>query len=483
VKRILAAIAQVTAITKPIQIALPTAGTNPVSIFAAPFRHLILASFVLFILGLSVHQVPKLAKVFDHDVDTLKPYVWLNSEYQLTPDGYQERLDYGDPNILTMMLFRQYFNEKDVEKLMSGVDKIIRKWELNSPNGHLNYTFSYGKLPAGWRSGMDTWSFPLLLIALWQETNNSQYRDLALKLIKSAQREAPDGGTLWRLGADRCWFSEYAWDGMGLKDEYYVLNGHLLALQSIKMLADATGDTDLKRLYKCGFNAAIHLADKFAIGDTWALYMLNPPTINQTHYLIYETMQFDALYKLDKHDFFKNQAALRRSLLKRHFPIYVNFNERGRKLIFSAVGAPHPYSIDTYPLSIECTGGSIVAKFELRHPTDKNNSISKRAMFIADTKLPADAACKVVATHAGRQLLLFETSPVLLKGIVEPGRVVPHIQSAQFDAVSTEKGVSIIPDRRVSKQGEPLDYLDTQGRITFIPVNKFEIGEFIANGE
>lgn len=71
--------------------------------------------------------------------------------------------------------------------------------------------------------------------------------------------------------------------------EYHVLNGHLWGLQALYMLAEASGDKELKDAYQCARHGTIsRLPQFYNKTDTWTWYPLVPRVINPTHYNIIE---------------------------------------------------------------------------------------------------------------------------------------------------------------------------------------------------
>lgn len=443
-------------------------------------RTLLLAFFVIGCNGAAPSHAG--FKILSAQADVLRPYVWFYAETDSSDAGFQQQLDYGDPLRITTVLLQDWLAHRDIDRIHPRIEEIISKWNLQEPGGRLNYTFAYGRLSPGWYSAMDSWSFPMLLVGLWQETGRTQYKALADKLIAQASRSVSDGGTVWRSG-DRCWFSEYAWDGMHASDEYYVLNGHLYALQSLRMLALALGDKTLDDLYRCGVRATKIRSIDFLNERPWPLYMLNPRTINQTHYVIYETMQFDALSALDKDPYFPNQAGLRRSVLQEHFPVYLHSHGGSRNLIISAIGAPHPYQVDTYALELECADGTHTEKYSLPNPTDTRKPVIKRAMLSAPTRLDPEATtCRLTSEYLGQRTMLYESRLRPIYGDVVPGVDIATKSEALFDAYLGDGGRVIVdPSRRHSPSDAPSSYLDTQGRLTLTPTTPIAIdsGSFI----
>ncbi|MBV5330817.1 MAG: hypothetical protein JZU65_24825 [Chlorobium sp.] len=355
--------------------------------------------------------------IFDQSEVILKPYLWFHRDAGIGPDPLQSTLEEGNPFTVTSKLFQEYKFNRSASSAIKDVDRVVTTWNLDR-TPKLTYKNGHGKLSPGWWSGMDLTAFPLYLVGVWQDTKNEQMLTMAQQMLTMATKAVSEGGIVWR-NEKGCWFSEYAWNGMGAEEEFFVLNGHLHALQSIFMLAKALRDEDLENLYTCGLAATkAYARDFLKKDDPWALYMLSPPTINQTHYVIFEIMQFDALYSLTGEDFYHQEAALRRSLLKRYFPLFLvsESPSLSRSLFLSAIAAPHPYSIDTYPLEVSCErNGKQLFEGSISDPTNTRKGIIDRTfLHSAAPAIDTSAQCRVFSNYAGLKQLLYETNPLNL---------------------------------------------------------------------
>ncbi len=408
--------------------------------------------------------------ILQSKTEVLRPYVWFYADFDNSDAGFQAQLDFGDPFRVTTLMIQDWIAHRDLARIDRRIDAVVAKWHLDREGGRLSYAFDYGKLKAGWYSGMDSWSFPMLLVGLWQETGRAEYRALAEKLIRDVARDVEAGGTVWRSDAG-CWFSEYAWTGMTRDDEFHVLNGHLYSLQSVRMMATALNDAELAKLYRCGVQAVKTRSSVFLGGGAWPLYMLNPRTINQTHYIIYETMQFDALHLLDPDPFFREQATARREVLQRHFPVYARKVGDTHRLTLSVIGAPHPYSVDTYALELECSDGSHVERHSLPNPTDTKKAVIARAMLDTPTALdPGKASCRVNSEYVGHRFVLYEAPVRILSDELRPGTDVSFSRDALFNSWTPDaERVVVDPSRRHNPPDAPDTYLDTQGRLVLTP--------------
>jgi D-glucuronyl C5-epimerase C-terminus len=400
----------------------------------------------------------------------MKPFLWSYIDYDNSAAGFEVQLEYGDPLRATTLLLQDWHARHDSATTLARVERMVARWHLDEPDGKLTYDFAYNDLPANWRSGMDSWSFPLLLLQAWQSNQSPRLKSLADKLIATASKDVTDGGVVWR-GADGCWLSEYAFDGMFESREYYVLNGHLYALQAIRMIADISGDETLRELYACGVRGTKARAESYLLGTAWVRYMLQPKVINQTHYVIFESMQFDALAMLDQDPFFVRQAQLRRDLLQRYFPVVARTSPSGNRLVFSTIAAPHPYSVDTYPIYLACSDGIVQEQHAVEAPYATGVPVAERAFLDAPTNLdPALALCKVESRYAGYGHTLYEGPVIVFAEPVSTGVNIEASFEAQFDAIQMDAtNVTVDPARRFSVVGSPPSYLDVEGRLVFTP--------------
>jgi hypothetical protein len=313
---------------------------------------------------------------------------------------------------------------------------------------------------------MDSLQFPMFLVAFSQIEKNEKYLRLASDMLDLSLRSPEEGGVLWRDGGG-CWLSEYSWNGMKPSDEYYVMNGNLFALEALKLTADALGRSDLEDTYQCVLKGTKNIAKKFVkSGDSWALYMLNPATINQVHYVIYETMQFANLYELTGDAFYKEEADLRRSILRKRYPIYSVGTGDDKRLFFSMMGAPHPYSLDTYGIRISCISpGRDEQVFKQFHRYDEKQPFSERIFIDEKMNFQKNTSCSVMANSEGMEFVLYETSDFITLENQQGPRKLNHGVSASMDAYMKGDRDAIIDPARISS--EKHDYLNTQARINY----------------
>lgn len=220
------------------------------------------------------------------------------------------------------------------------------------------YGFDYDRgIKAPWWSGMDGFFGPMTLFAAWQVTGNERYRSAALQSAKLMLRQPSEGGVLWRDGKS-CWISEYSWNGITRDQEYHVLNGHLWGLQALFMLANASGEKDLKEAYQCARQGTIdRLPNYYNQAGNWTWYQLVPKVINPTHYNTIEIAQFRAMEALTGDPVYKEPAMRRSAIFKNTYPLSLIDTPTGLEVQFSMMGAPNAYWTDTYPVTVSCTIG------------------------------------------------------------------------------------------------------------------------------
>lgn len=374
-------------------------------------------------------------------------------------------LNKGDPFQVTESVFRDYYINKDTKRASKSIDAIIKHWNLWTTR-KLTYQFPYRDIPAGWWSGMEAMQFPMLLVAVAQRNGNKSYLKLANLMLDNALTQPSNGGVLWRNGSN-CWLSEYSWDGMKKADEYFVLNGHLLALEALKLTADALERKDLEDAYQCAVRGTKARANEFITPESpWASYMLHPKTIDQVHYVIFETIQFSNLYTLTKDRFFKEQENLRRKILQKRYPIYKIGTGKASRLFFSMMGAPHPYSVDTYGIQISCgvPNGKRV-NFSQTRQFDGKLPLTERVFIDRKMYFNIGEECSVTAKAGGGDFELYRTKRFeTIRSLTEPEQL-EYKEKASLDAYDAGDQKVVIDPMRSSSETE--EYLNTQGRIQY----------------
>lgn len=297
---------------------------------------------------------------------------------------------------------------------------------------------AYSNFPEGWYSGMDFAGVALAAAALADVTGIRKYRRAGEALILDMIRPADEGGTLWSSDKTECWMAEYLWPGMDEAQQNYVLNGFLLALQALVIFERSMDDRRVSEALECSIESLKAVAGDFFFADgSWSFYMLDGPSTNPAHYLIYETNQFDALYALTGDGFFADQASKRRAIFATHYPVY----QDGNDYLFLRTGTPHPYLPDIYQtrLIFMDIWGAEVGRSE----SGGDNRMVMRG------SLPRRASAVSVVVYSGRSEIEMSRGPL----VATPGGAAVKIGftgSAWIDADAVHGGWLVGSDGRIS---------------------------------
>lgn len=396
-----------------------------------------------------------------YDDSVLAQYLWAPPGVPANP--IEELLEKRDPLQAVWHAWRTWYYSKDADLASREIEKILTHWNVRE-TGKLTYGYPHGTIGAGWWSGMDMLMLPMLLVEVGKSRDSEEYLRVARKVLETAMKSPSDGGVLWPDKGAGCWLSEYSWEGITRDEEYYVLNGHLFALQALRMVAEQLDDEGLKEKYDCAARGVEALASRFMGSDgRWPAYMLTPETINPATYVIIEIIQFDSLYALTGNPFFAAEGERRRNILKEHYPIMGVSSEREKLIFFSAIGAPHPYLIDIYRPIIRCTRGG--RTLELRGKRD--GELSERGFSKMAVESLDGLSCSAHAEfRTGVESRLFTVDrPLLVDGDRKPEPLSYVIGDIVLDAASSPDGTVLIdPEVQSARKGEA-EYLNEEGRI------------------
>jgi hypothetical protein len=207
---------------------------------------------------------------------------------------------------------------------------------------------AYGKFSSGWVSSMDIPTVALCAHIAYLVSGDKRYKAYRDEFVDEIAKDVKVGGFV--VGIDNnLWFSEYADLNTDKNNEMYVLNGFLIALQSVYMLAESMDSADVMDIYKKALNAYRSISGKYWYRDNlWSYYMLNPPEPIPPHYMIFETKQLVALSHLDSSDFYLSELQKHRVALKNMLPIYRVKNSEGKNIVYLYRAIVDPYLIDIY---------------------------------------------------------------------------------------------------------------------------------------
>lgn len=419
-------------------------------------------------LGLSYYMVcgsTSKLKLLKIKQDVFAPFVFFKSlnisEHVNTAYG-KEHSEYMDPFLHGSRVISLIYNghqKADKNYIISALntlDQLLAIFDIEGKWGHP----AYNEFREGWVSCMDSPVVALACHLAYEATGQKKYKEyrdkiIAKTLIKDIRvsdaqisfqkllkwltintahqdnieallQTTESGSFLIPLGAQQIWLSEYAETKTSASNEYYVLNGYLIALQSIYMLGEATGRTDLKQLYRYALKAYQAKKDSFVYEDgAWSFYMLNPKTINQMHYHLFETTQLHAMSKLTADPFFEQMERRHRRILTSVLAIdVIEKNTSGSPndrmfLLYRAI--PHAYNIDTYALTLKFedeTGAVLGQTHSLQQ-----GSFSER-VFVSGLIPPNAVNYSVYFKPADVEMLAF-TAPIPKRDL-RPETTVPR---------------------------------------------------------
>jgi hypothetical protein len=357
--------------------------------------------------------------IASYDYKILKPYLSGMDPYANHIYNKKYLKDRPHPLLIgmaTLYLLREahHTNERKVVQLakeylefLSNEQTLIDKRE----NSILwKYNFKWNELEPGWWSSLANSVIALSFLSAWQEFGLKRYKDIADKAINGVILPIEKGGSALWLDENSCWFSEYAHKNLTKDNEYYVLNGFLLSLLTVRIYADVTGDEKIRKMYECGLNGLKKIYLKFYNNEVkWTYYMLNPLTPEAAHYLIYEMVLYESLYKLTDNDFYLQQLTKHRDFFEEQYPLDLMECNDGVHFLFSLIGPPNPYWLDTYPIRIEFLDGKgeIVEIKESAVPRNRNIPIKERAFIYGRVK-KTSYKYKIYACFGKSDQLLYE---------------------------------------------------------------------------
>lgn len=420
-----------------------------------------------------------LASVARPSIEIL-PFKWFFSapEKQLSEEHFEVVKQTGDPLRLTELAYRLMllgYNEPlhrsaAYARGRQVLDHLIKDYqpaERSDTQLKLKYRFATDKLAPGWWSAMDGFLLPLVLLDAAMVTGEERYRVAAKKAFTSISRPVSDGGSVFRNAKTGCWLSVYTWTNMTQAEEYYVLNGHLYALHALYLYAQQSGEPAAHELFDCALKATESNLPRFRRPTVdWAYYMLTPPTINQTHYVIFEMMQFNSLTSLTGSKIFKSESDYRSRVLQKQHGLVFERLESGQEVgtIFPKTAAPHPYNIDTYSIRLNCFDAVGEKLNPLRQSKGEDVDESGRTRFATVQTATIPEVCTVESLTGDNAIELFSVKPRPVDR--NGGRDFPNYKlTAIHDAELREGRLVRIRSSYNASPEDPAHYSNHQGRI------------------
>jgi len=417
----------------------------------------------------------------------LGPYLfgWVVPE-NFTQGSLEEMAARKDPLRLFVVAFRglvEYRRDALEDRLAAStriLDFMLEKYEpaVRGDNGiRWYYGNDHGAIKAPWWSGMDAMMGPMTFYAAYELTGNQRYRDEAVKSAKLVLTSPSDGGILWNENG-KCWLSEYSWTGIQPSEEYHVLNGHLWALQSLLLLAKATGDAKLQSAYDCARDGVVAQEDRFyRANGTWTNYQTTPLELNPVHYNTLEHIQYLAMHALSGDRAYLQPAKARADIFAAAYPLSLIGKEGSMEVIFSMIGPPHPYWTDTYPVRVSCqVDGQTIER--------RNNNLYKTSVPLSERliiKVPVGSrptSC-AVSVHTPLTIPMYERTEFSVEA-AEAQALPLDGATAMLDAASIEAGKVQITPGHVEVDGA--NSANDEARIVLplgIPVSDHDIIAFV----
>lgn len=272
------------------------------------------------------------------------------------------------------------------------------------------YGFNHHNFIKGeWWSAMANSTISLAFWKGFKASNDSSYYREFEFALNGVLNPTYDHGCALNFGDTASWYLEYADHSSDEANAYFVLNGFLYTLVNLKILAQETGIAEIQRAYELGVAGFFQKKDSFYYGPvSWTRYMLHPETVEPAHYAIFDLLLFESLKILDgsREEIWNKEMEHRRAILNMAYPIY---KKDDNTLFFSALGPPHPYWLDTYPLTLQMNFmDSESFNYRVKDPRDLEVGLLTRAFHtlpIPDEKGLLNV--NVYAVYAKDSVLLY----------------------------------------------------------------------------
>lgn len=346
------------------------------------------------------------------------------------------------------------------------LDYLRYRFEAKYSNNNVftwKYDYAWGALAPGWWSCMDNAINALAFKAGAEAFANPGYEQLYKKALNGLLLTVPEGGSVLWITPDSYWLSEYTWEGSTLANEYYVLNGYTFSLLALRIIASVTGDQNYATMYNYALNSYKNIYNQFYTPDgKWTYYMLSPKEIEPMHYAIFDALLLESLYEISHDQFFAIELAQRRQLIKNEYPLQIDPNNN---YIFSLLGPPWPYWIDTYVIKIDFMAGNELLGQKVSY-SGYQYDIPPRERYFLSGSIPEGATRAVVWSETnGTAFKLYEVDIATSQRVspVQPLSINFNL-TCGYDAVFQNADTLLIDPSIVTVPGEE-HYYNTQGRI------------------
>lgn len=214
---------------------------------------------------------------------------------------------------------------------------------------------AYDGFEYGWVSSMDAPVVALACQMAFELSGENKYKEYVEQLIPYLKQTIDNKGYIMTLEDGNMWLLEYASADLNEENAWFVLNGSLVGALASVIIADIYQDEELQTILDKQTQAYKAYSDKFFYNNnTWCYYMLNPKTVNQPHYVIFESKLFKSLSLVSDDSYYQEEYEQRIDLLKNNLPVYAveNSDNTINYTLLRAI-APHPYYIDIYDTDLD----------------------------------------------------------------------------------------------------------------------------------
>jgi len=339
------------------------------------------------------------------------------------------------------------------------------------------YNFDHDNLKAGWWSGMAN-SAIMLGLTYANEVYGIENDEITRKLIINLTTDYTKGGSLKSIDSESHWIFEYAWPKMEGSSFKSVLNGFMFTLVCIETANQIKPNPVLDDLFAKGLNGLKKEMNQYYFDNyNWTKYSLIP-SIEAPHYAVYVIILLESLNEISKKEWITLNLARRRDILKNSYRIDISGTHK-KHLLFSLVGPPHPYWLDTHPIKIKLyfDDGRVIEKKSFP-PRDFFQHISKRGFMdyqLGPKEMERLIKLSVIANYSGLEQVLYSISKEELEYVDDKDFYAKEISSkiwANYDGKFKDNKVLINPEDRYDSLTD--DYRNNIAHILIQP-NQYQV--------
>ena len=361
------------------------------------------------------------AKITQFTEKSIKPIIWgcdiITAKTKVTNFTNESKpihpLDIGRYLFFTTY---KYDKTKDIEskqlalQYLSLIDKLVVDTTYYS-NNTFKYNFQHDELAPGWWSGMANASI-MLGLTYADSVFNQNHTDIINALFDNLSTETSLGGSYHTINETSGWIYEYAWPNMKMENTKAVLNGFIFTLTCLKNTNLILKDNRIEALYKKGLNGLKSKINSYQFKNVdWTMYS-HKPVVESTHYAVFVIALLESIGEFESEDWLIKILQQRRSNLNKAYGLSTVFSSNAHKFLFSNVGAPSPYWIDTHPTKLELIFENDTTIYYSEAPKNFNIPIKDRAFIsfqLNKKQFDELISIDVYAVFKGNEVKLFST--------------------------------------------------------------------------